>query len=152
MALRLSALCAGHLLHLGRFLVLISVRGWVDPRIIVWLKGLGQLKIQWPHRELNPWSSSLYHSASTNYGIAWPLKREYTMKLLPDMYKQDTDYYCHQKHTHRIIIFYDDWCDSRHNLLKKVISELKFKLWRVQPVTPELTGYNLQTAIETEQH
>jgi hypothetical protein len=44
MAVRLSALRAGHPLLPGRFLVLISVRGWVDRRSIVWLEGLGQLK------------------------------------------------------------------------------------------------------------
>jgi hypothetical protein len=44
MAVRLSAIRTSHTLSVGRFLVLISVRGWVDPRAIVRPKGLGQLK------------------------------------------------------------------------------------------------------------
>jgi hypothetical protein len=50
MAVRLSALCACRPLPPGRFLVLISVRGWVDLRAIVRLEGLRQLK--------NPMTSS----------------------------------------------------------------------------------------------
>jgi hypothetical protein len=44
MAVRLSALRAGHPLPPGRFLVLISVRGRVDPRDIGRLEGLGKWK------------------------------------------------------------------------------------------------------------
>jgi hypothetical protein len=45
MAARLSALRAGRFLPPGSFLVLISVRGLVDPSAIVLLEGLGKLKI-----------------------------------------------------------------------------------------------------------
>jgi hypothetical protein len=44
MAVSLSALRAGQSSHQGRFLVLVSVRGLVDPRAIVRLQGLRQLK------------------------------------------------------------------------------------------------------------
>jgi hypothetical protein len=44
MAVRLSVLRAGRPLPAGRFLVLISVRGWVDSRAIMILEELGQLK------------------------------------------------------------------------------------------------------------
>jgi hypothetical protein len=43
MAVKLTLL-AGRLLPIGRFLVHIPVRGWVDPRVIMRLERLGQLK------------------------------------------------------------------------------------------------------------
>jgi hypothetical protein len=50
MAVKLSALCTGSALLPGRFLVLISVRGWFDLRAIMWLDEIGKLK--------NPMTSS----------------------------------------------------------------------------------------------
>jgi hypothetical protein len=44
MAVRLSALCTGCSLPSGTFLVLISVRGGVNPMVIVQLEELAQLK------------------------------------------------------------------------------------------------------------
>jgi hypothetical protein len=44
MAVSFSTLRDRRPLHPGRFLVLISVRGWVYPKAIVWLEELSQLK------------------------------------------------------------------------------------------------------------
>jgi hypothetical protein len=41
---RLSALRAGRFLPTGRFMILISVRGWVDSRAIIRLEGVDKLK------------------------------------------------------------------------------------------------------------
>jgi hypothetical protein len=69
MAVRLSALYAGRPLPSRRFLVLISIRDWADPRATMRLEGLRQLKFQW-HWESKPRLSGLYHIASTNVAIA----------------------------------------------------------------------------------
>ena len=56
---RLSALCASRLYPQEIFLVLMSVRGWVNPRAIVRMKDYANEKFQWHQRESNPWPSGL---------------------------------------------------------------------------------------------
>jgi hypothetical protein len=63
MAVRLSAPRAGRPLSPERFLVFISVRGWVDPRAIVRLEGLDQLK--------NPMTSSGIEPATFRLVACW---------------------------------------------------------------------------------
>jgi hypothetical protein len=64
MVVRLSASCAGRRFPPGRFLVLISVRGWVDPRIIMRLEELVQLK--------NPMTSSGIEPATFRLVVPQP--------------------------------------------------------------------------------
>jgi hypothetical protein len=66
MAVSLTALRAGRPLPLGRFLVLISVRVWVNPRAIKRLEGLSELK--------NPMISSGIETATFRF-VAWCLKQ-----------------------------------------------------------------------------
>jgi hypothetical protein len=54
MAVRLSALRAGRPLTPGRFLALISARGWVDPMAIMRLEELDQLKNRITSSEIEP--------------------------------------------------------------------------------------------------
>jgi hypothetical protein len=69
MAVRASASSAGRPLPPGGYLVLISVRGWVDPKAIVRLEGLGKLK--------NPMTSSGIKPA-TSWLVAYvPIKSKH---------------------------------------------------------------------------
>jgi hypothetical protein len=77
----LSALGTSHV-SLPRnffFLVLIYIKGWVNPREEL-LDVLGKLiKIQLPHRDSNSRPSGLYLSASTDYFTACPCMYTYVL-------------------------------------------------------------------------
>jgi hypothetical protein len=76
MAVRLSALLAGRHLPSGRFLVLISVRGWVEPQSHTAAGRIRSIENNAPHRDSN------LHSASTNYVTACPYLMQVDVKFV----------------------------------------------------------------------
>jgi hypothetical protein len=80
-AIRVSALCAGHPLPPGRFLILIPVRGWVDPRAIVQPEWLIELKkkihfigtrtCNLPACSIVPQPDMLFCAHCTNLNTSW---------------------------------------------------------------------------------
>jgi hypothetical protein len=84
MTIRLSALRAGRPLPSGKFLVLISVGGWVDPRTIVRLVVLHNLKIPMTSSGIEPstfWITMKKHNVSET-GSVYVLRCGKTPTLL----------------------------------------------------------------------
>jgi hypothetical protein len=75
MMVRLSALRAGRPLPPGIFLVLISLKGWVNPRAILRLEELGKLKKS-TSSEFDPVTFRLVAYGSTNYATAYSHRAE----------------------------------------------------------------------------
>jgi hypothetical protein len=84
MAVRLPALRSGRPLPPGRFMVLISVRGWVDLRAIMRLDGLGQLE--------NPMTSGI-EPATFRFVVPQPSMLLRATTLFQNLFKISSNYF-----------------------------------------------------------
>jgi hypothetical protein len=116
MAVRLSASRAGRPLPPGRFLVHISVKGWIEPRVMVRQEGLGKLKNPMTSSEIESVNFRLflvmfpYHALYTII-LSWARVMDFFLSLFFDwIFKENKRTFCLA--TFFYYILNKDWCIS----------------------------------------